>query len=400
MIGGNAMTEDNGTICAAPWVHLYINPNGNMHPCCTAWDVTFGNVNEQSLGDVWNSDIAKKFRKEIKQGIKQRACNFCYTQERFGEVSLRQSLNNQYKSYIAEDTASLDYIKYLDIRSSNLCNQACVMCNHDLSSKWYEDTKAIFPNDIEQTNKTKFINISDDAKTSVLGIINEGLEDIYFAGGEPLLTPFHYDVLNELINKGYAKNVRLRYNTNLSTLRYKNVDIFDLWKHFNDVEIAASIDAVGDRAEYIRYGCNWNDVKNNWKALMAKNITVIPQITVTAFSIGYLPELIDEIENELNFTGGRICYNLSLGPLHTSAKNLPQSVKKIYQKKLIDSLDNYNRPHVYENLIMNSVRFMLETETDSTQLETMISFLNKLDIIRNNNWKLLYPEIVESINNE
>jgi len=397
MIGGKDMIEDNGTICAAPWVHLYINPNGNMHPCCTAWDTKFGNVNEQSLGDVWNSDNAKKFRKEIKQGIKQRACNFCYTQEEYGETSLRQNLNKRYDHYISDDHVALDHIKYIDIRSSNICNQACVMCNHDLSSKWYEDTKALFPNDIEQTNKTKFINISDDAKTSVLGIINEGLEDIYFAGGEPLLTPFHYDVLNELISKGYAKNVRLRYNTNLSTLNYKNVDIFDLWKHFNDVEIAASIDAVGDRAEYIRYGCNWNDVKNNWKALVAKNITVIPQITVTAFSIGYLPELIDEIENELNFTGGHICYNLSLGPLHTSAQNLPTEVKYLYRDKLLQKLQKGTRHDIYNNILDNSIKFMWSVDTDKVQLDLMIQVLDRLDQRRNTDWRKLYPEIAESV---
>lgn len=130
---------------------------------------------------------------------------------------------------------------------------------------------------------------------------------------------------------------------------------------------------------------------------MAKNITVIPQITVTALSIGYLPELIDEIENELNFTGGHICYNLSLGPLHTSAQNLPTEVKYLYRDKLLQKLQKGTRHDIYNNILDNSIKFMWSVDTDKVQLDLMIQVLDRLDQRRNTDWRKLYPEIAESV---
>jgi sulfatase maturation enzyme AslB (radical SAM superfamily) len=74
------------------------------------------------------------------------------------------------------------------------------------------------------------------------------LEQIYFAGGEPLIMEEHYRILKELVKREMF-NVKLIYNTNFSRLNLKDEDVLDYWKLFNNVSIGASLDAMGPRAE-------------------------------------------------------------------------------------------------------------------------------------------------------
>jgi hypothetical protein len=76
----------------------------------------------------------------------------------------------------------------------------------------------------------------------------------------------HNRILKLLIEKGNT-NVRLIYNTNLNELRYKKESVLDLWKHFPNVCVAASLDDMGARAEIIRAGTDWTQVEQNIRDL-------------------------------------------------------------------------------------------------------------------------------------
>ena len=77
-----------------------------------------------------------------------------------------------------------------------------------------------------------------------------------------LITPEHYVILEEMIRKGRTDTI-LRYNTNAS-ISYKQYDIFDLWKHFDRIELSCSID-YGERAEVMRHGTDWARVEEKLK---------------------------------------------------------------------------------------------------------------------------------------
>ena len=100
-------------------------------------------------------------------------------------------------------------------------------------------------------------------KDILTDIINDTLEIVYFAGGEPLIIPYHYEMLDYMIKNDYAKNIELRYNTNLSTLKYKSVDLLKNWSSFKNITLSPSIDMIGEQGEYHRYGSKWNDIINN-----------------------------------------------------------------------------------------------------------------------------------------
>jgi organic radical activating enzyme len=74
------------------------------------------------------------------------------------------------------------------------------------------------------------------------------IEEIYFAGGEPLLMDEHYRLLDRLAERGLF-DTPLRYNTNFSETRYKGRDVFDIWAQFSNVKVSASVDATGGRGE-------------------------------------------------------------------------------------------------------------------------------------------------------
>lgn len=393
---------DNKAICAAPWSHYYLQPDGKMHPCCTAYDIEYGNTNEMSLKDAWNSETAQKFRRDLRAGIKQDACRFCYTQETHSGSSLRTSLNKRYGSSITDSDTPEMNIKYLDVRSSNTCNMACVMCYHGLSSSWYDDLKYIDPDLHKISNK--FIQINKDTESQVLETISPDLDTVYFAGGEPLITPYHYTVLDFLIENDYAKNIRLEYNTNLSTLKYKKRDLFDLWQHFKRVEIRASVDSLGEYAEYQRYGTDWDNIKNNWKKVLEHpEIIIRPQITITALTLSKLPEFLDVLTEELdckidwdNEING-LTYNIAIGPERLCIQNLPEDIKGMY----IDKLNTYceKQNPLTTPMVERCISFMKEKQSDPYQFKDLLKYLDILDGRRNKDWRVLWPEFLAYYNN-
>ena len=388
---------DNKAICAAPWSHYYLQPDGKMHPCCTAYDIEYGNTNEMSLKDAWNSETAQKFRRDLRAGIKQDACKFCYMQEEHSGSSLRTSLNNRYGSSITDSDTPEMNIKYLDVRSSNTCNMACVMCYHGLSSSWYEDLEVL--NRAEHRRVSKFIKIDKNTEKQVLETISSELDVVYFAGGEPLITPYHYAVLDYLIENDYAKNIKLEYNTNLSTLKYKKRDLFDIWKHFKHVEIRASVDTYGEYAEYARYGTVWNNIVTNWKRILEHpNIIIRPQITVTTLTIGRLPEFLDILTDELDckldlhrHING-ITFNMVTNPEGFNIQNLPEEIKDVYIEKLNTYCKKGNK--LTTPMVETCISFMKGKSANNDEFVNRLGILTLLDVRRNKNWEKLWPEFV------
>mgnify|MGYP001272017228 FL=1 len=62
--------EKKQLICKRPFSFFSLLDNGNVIPCCPPWidGYTYGNINEKSFDEVWNSDKAIKFRESIIDG--------------------------------------------------------------------------------------------------------------------------------------------------------------------------------------------------------------------------------------------------------------------------------------------------------------------------------------------
>jgi radical SAM protein with 4Fe4S-binding SPASM domain len=253
--------RESSAFCMMPFIHLFVSHFGTVIPCClTPWheEQALGNVNEQSIEEIWNGAPMRAFRRKMLRDQQDERCSQCYTNEQVGLRSMRLIYNHLYEHKIdwALDTSRSGKVRsakpiFWDIRFSNLCNFRCRICGHHSSSNWFEDAKAIG----ETAHETKVHRGVKDFEGVMkqLEAILPDLEEIFFAGGEPLIMEEHYQLLQLFIKHGKT-DVQLRYNTNFSRLSYKGEAVFDLWKHFSNVQVNASLDGEQERGEYQRKG--------------------------------------------------------------------------------------------------------------------------------------------------
>jgi len=280
-IGLNELTDTERQLltgskqfCMYPWIHLHAYPTGETWPCCHAEMAVgpVGSTKEQSLEQLWHSERMVELRQDMLEGRDNSYCTRCYEQEKAGFFSGRQSANkhhgHQIKNVITTDRPEFR-MSYWDIRFSNLCNLSCRSCGHIFSSSWFKDQVAL-AGEAYSDNHTA-LNFAGRYETDIWEQLEPHLdyvEQIYFAGGEPLMMEEHYRILEELERRGRF-DVRLIYNTNFTHVKLKDRLVFDYWKKFDSVAVGASLDAMGDRAEYIRKGTKWEQVEQNRKQMMA-----------------------------------------------------------------------------------------------------------------------------------
>jgi radical SAM protein with 4Fe4S-binding SPASM domain len=259
---------DSSVFCIYPWTHMHAYPTGDAYPCCMA-DMQFpvGNLRQNTIEEVWNDAPMKQIRTHMLAEKSVEACTRCYEQEKAGFLSGRKSANKHLGHHIhkvdqTHADGHLDNFEmiYWDIRFSNLCNLSCRSCGHIFSSSWYQDqVKLAGP---EWAKKNKTFNYAGRSETDIWEQLVPHLdhvEQIYFAGGEPLMMEEHYNILDELERRGRF-DVKLIYNTNFTQVKLKDRWVFDYWKKFKSVGVGASLDDMGSRAEYIRRGTNWSIV--------------------------------------------------------------------------------------------------------------------------------------------
>lgn len=405
------------SFCVLPWIHLNTWPNGNVYPCClTDWREDIGNLKDNTMEELWNGDTMKSIRKDMLEGKQHHSCRKCYQQEKNTLDSTRTSSNRNFEHLIPNvtDNTSADghnddfKLLYWDFRFSNLCNMKCRMCGSFLSSKWWEDEVKIYGG---SPLPKAIINVNDYSKKNIdtyLDEFIESVEEIYFAGGEPLLMEEHYYILQKLVEVGNT-NLRLRYNTNLGYLKFKKYDNIEMWKPFieqdyGNVTIFASIDGFGKNAEYSRKGTKWNVIEENVKKCLDANINFHVSCTTNIFNVMYIPEFYEHMKS-LGVEHWNIhLNNILTNPHHYNINILPdelkQEVKKRYFKHL-KSLDEQERDELrkkYDSIF----RFMEEPLVEKREeIEKLLKWnTEKLDDGREEKFRFLeiIPEYTDWYN--
>ena len=342
----NKKITDSKSFCLAPWMSIHTWPDGRTFPCC-AWDMKtpVGNANDSTISQIWNNSAMKKTRKLMLEGKEVKGCSRCYYMERTSGSSYRLKINKDFRhtlNYVEEtqDSGHLDSmnIHLWDLRLSNFCNFKCRTCGLDLSSSWYSDHKAMFGH-----AKKALINLKDKSKfLQEIEPHYNCVDEIYFAGGEPLLMPDHYSILKKLIELNRT-DVKIRYSTNFSSLIFKNKHIFDYWKHFKNLEIYISVDGVGKIGEYVRKGFNYEKFLKNVLELKNSNLnTYTTAYAVTYSTLNYLhlfDLVIDFFEKgiltkEYNAEKYYIDFSPVTNPDYYDAAFLPDKFKKDFNFRL------------------------------------------------------------------
>jgi radical SAM protein with 4Fe4S-binding SPASM domain len=400
------LLKDSKTFCIYPWIHLHAYPTGEAYPCCHAEMKVgqIGNCKTNTLSEIWNSPEQKQLRLDMLSETLNPACGRCYEQEESGFFSGRRSANKHHGHHIArvnstDETGHTDQFEmtYWDLRFSNLCNLSCRSCGHIFSSSWYKDQTALAGPKWASQNKP--LNYAGRFATDMWEQLIEHIdhvEQIYFAGGEPLMMEEHYLILEEL-ERRKRFDVRLIYNTNFTQTRLKDRTVFDYWRKFNSVAVGASLDASGARGEYIRKGTEWASVEDNRRQMMeiCPHVDFYISPTLSILNAMHLPDFHREWVDKGLLKPQDLNINILQDPLHLridiATREYKQEIQAKYEAHLewLRPLDKLNRATVgFESAItfMNS--------TDNTHLlDTFWRKTHELDSIRYENLLTTIPEL-------
>jgi len=358
--------------CMIPWIHMHAFPDGRAYPCCLGDDKhPIGNFKQDSMETVWNQPAYKTMRKNMLEEKSCKECSKCYEQEQSGFVSMRNSTNKNFGQHIdivdqtKEDGTFDDFkLRYYDIRFSNLCNFTCRTCGGWFSSSWYTEEEELYGK--RDYPKIIFAGRTESDMWEQLEPHIPYLEQVYFAGGEPMMMEEHYRILKELVKREMF-DVKLIYNTNFSRLTLKDDNVLDYWKLFNNVSIGASLDGMDLRAEYIRKGTRWDQIERNREDMLAAcpNTDFYVSSTVSLYNAEHVTDFHRDWANNGYVKPQDWNINILQGPERDRIDVLPSKYKELITEKVL------------EHIIWLRSRDHLKRATSG--YEGMLKFMNATD---------------------
>jgi len=320
-------------------------------------------------------------REQFDKAHKPATCKKCWALESAGGYSKRMISNDKFK-YPGKK------LRFLDLKLGNICNLKCRICGVWSSSKWAQEEI-----DLGNKDAKKYLTAGQwpRQKHNLWTEVTELLPDVEyfeFTGGEPFLIKEHFDLLETSVQLGHSLRQVIHYNTNGTT--FPKHAIKHIWPNFKLVEIAFSIDDLGDRFEYQRYGAVWEEVNDNIEKIneLRSSNPIKTQIccTINIQNIWNMPEICEWIESK-NFN--YVFFNY----LHESKEWNVQYLPNNYKHKIQNKLLNANTSDDMRKEIGKAVNFMMNNDLASDQMNWQRKVKIKAsDEYRNQSFVSVHPE--------
>lgn len=336
------MNLPHDRFCVLPWISLEASPIGTVRPCCLADDELVDNEgNKFSLlsadfADVQNSNAMRDLRQQFLDGKRPQTCRKCWNEERAGRTSKRMHTLNRLKHIVTDTewTADAKPLMFLDLKLGNICNLKCRICGSWSSSQFAtEEINQLPPAEKKSSYAYQMLRAGawPQENQQFWAQIDQHLADIRyieFTGGEPFMIDQHFDMLQGIVDRGIAGQVEIHYNTN-GTIYPERAE--QIWRHFKTVEVAFSIDDVGQRFEYQRSNAVWTEVCANldrFRDLKEIHPNIVLQVctTVNIFNVRTLDTVarwIADNRESFNF----VYWNMMHDAWYFSIATLPDTVK-------------------------------------------------------------------------
>lgn len=365
----------NKTWCPLPWMHQFITTKG-VKTCCESLYEEHCTPNEFN-----NSSVLADIKNKILQGQEHAHCASCFKLERQGFTSIRQESIRNWPEYNENNLPNT--IQYYELRYNNLCNFSCKMCSPDFSSSigrlvdQNPDLQIYFYNDTKKQNSYELIYKDIEKNLPSVRKIN-------FAGGEPLLNKDNIKILEKLIEVGNT-NCEICIITNASAI---NPHWIDILKHFRRTHWTISLDGIGQTAEYIRVGTEWNIVERNIDTILSLGNSVAFNTTLSAYSVLDLYNTVKffvEKKHKIH-TPFELWFGLCQWPNYLKPSLLKKEYAQKAQQELKDSIQLLNTVKSnpqrsiseLENVLEN-----LETENDTSTYDKFVNYTKHMDQIHN-----------------
>lgn len=352
--------------CFATTNGFWVSPQGYVYPCAKIKQ-PYKKIHISDIDDY--SKINQNFtdiKESLSKNIWHSACERCEFDEKNKIRSKRQ-----YYDVIQP----LSYI--IDISLGNYCNLKCRMCNPTNSTTWKEDWAPL-----QEEGKrlgVKLSSLYDDSSNYVFSnkdvkklieFTNTINGDILLElkGGEPLLMPQTFEILNQLNNK------------NISLLLVTNGTKYPSWiekisEKFKQIELIVSVDGVGETYEYIR-GFSYDKlIQNLEKFSKLSNMILGFNVVVQNLNICQ----IELIHKTLSMYSQNINYITLKGPEILRANVLPSREKNKVLTEYCKNKKIYGKKQSQIESIMNFVK----QPSDPKLLDLFFKYNSFLDKRRN-----------------
>ena len=396
------------TICMLPWMSIEASPMGTARPCCLAREeITDENgdkydLKKSTLQAAYKSVYMQDLRQQFRQGEKPTTCKLCWDEEAAGRDSKRIHSRVRLKELYqqvdwANDTP--DQLWFIDLKLGNICNLKCRICGSWSSSKWAAEEMAYLPANVDKKTHIAYKWLQEGKWPEESPGFWDNLKTLLpqikyfeFTGGEPWLIQEHWDLLKYAVETGDSKHIDIHYNTNATQPLGRHTMV---WTHFGRVDIAFSIDNVGDRFEYERYGADWAvankiiDDVHFAKEVDSPNITTQLCFTINIQNVYYLDELLTWADTKPFNT---IYFNMMHSPDHMSIQHMTPQAKKLVLNKLRNT--NWSDV-VYREEIDNVIKF-IENGAGSDGQEFLYK-MKRTDAYRKQNFMDTHSEIARAM---
>ncbi len=394
---------DPQTFCPLPFTHIEMNPDGRFRPCCKSNFDKIDHIDSHSKGDVWNTPVLKRMRKQLFNGEKPKECSGCFKIEETGAVSLRQKnlrsdgehmkRFNSHSKFDMDTMHSYSKPSHVKLSLSNECNLQCRMCNPLYSSRWERAirSKKAFKEYIEDSRflqgmEYELSTSKPELEITMLNFLEKNkseIERLDFLGGEPFLQNKHVNALQVCQDQG--TNIRLEYSSNLTTFGNQLEEVLQLWKKYKSVEITVSLDGPPQVSEYIRHGSKTDKIISNINFLRQRTREENIELRLLggcAFSVHNTPFFVETVQFIVSL-GLEFVINFVTSPEFQSPQVLPSEVKKEMTEKFT-SFKNNPEQFLEKSFAANDHwldQGLRKTQTYSItkQLESLIIFMNAED---------------------
>lgn len=351
--------------CPEIFQNLYVEKRNenqvNLAFCCIAKISPTVNTVDQNI-----KFLSEQRAHLLETGELPSSCYFCIENEKRNVKSQRLKLIELPEHKNQSDISVK--LKKLQYNCDNICNLKCVICSSKYSSSWIEDEAKLNDFGIEGDLNTRLKPTKHNQLAYNLDLTH--LEEIYFNGGEPFMSNDHIKFLNHVADNCDAKKISIMYSTN-STFPIKD-SVLRLWEKFAKVTIMCSIDAIGEAFNYVRFPGNWNSVEKNLFDYQKTGHRVVLMPSIGVHNILYLDDIISwTSENKFILqTPINVFGRLSL-------LNFPLNRKE----QLLEYI--HQLPEFEGKIILEQ-----EAKNIANPDLAWIDFLNRLDAIRGNSWKI------------
>jgi hypothetical protein len=393
--------------CVNAFHAMSANNDGSTKMCCMidkAYnDLTFFPskyfIGSKSIQENFNNSSALEIRKSLASGKRHKACRLCWEEEDAGRKSKRLRDNERYLHELKwQERKPYKGLAKFELNLGNNCNIKCRTCHPSISSMWMKEAY-----DLDHKDNSSYKDYSQSMKkyhqqydedSPFWEDLKNNLETIKqfdFYGGEPFLSKKMWEILAICVEKGYAKDIELHYNTNGTTWPKET----ELWKNFKSINLSFSIDGIGEVFEYMRFPANWNEVCGNMqKAREYKqqhgNMSLSWCITLSSINIYYLPETVEEYYK--NYSDFGMYLNLVHGPVHFNVSKIPNDIKP----KVIEKLETI--PRSFESVwhqLPGIIGFINNGQFQESIWKDFEFYINKHDDYRHQEFAKTFKEYYE-----